>query len=88
MDRPDDVSTAYLGNFSRETGNLIFHVALLVALVLIAVGRLYTYEGLVIVRQGNGFCSTSGNFQYRPITPATSACVRSSASRSNDSSRE
>ena len=48
--------------YSRETGNLIFHIALLIALVLIAVGRLYTYEGLVIVRQGTGFCSNAGNF--------------------------
>ena len=31
--------------YSRETGNLIFHIALLAALVLIAIGRLYTYEG-------------------------------------------
>ena len=31
--------------YSRETGNLIFHIALLAALVLIAVGRLYSYQG-------------------------------------------
>ena len=31
--------------YSRETGNLIFHVALLVSLVLIAVGRLFSYQG-------------------------------------------
>ena len=48
--------------YSRETGNLVFHIALLVALVLIAVGRLYTYEGLVIVKQGQGFCNSSGNY--------------------------
>ena len=39
--------------YSRETGNLIFHVALLVALVLVAVGRLYSYEGSAIVRHQN-----------------------------------
>ena len=38
--------------YSRETGNLIFHVALLVSLVLIAVGRLYSYQGSKIVVQG------------------------------------
>jgi cytochrome c biogenesis protein len=44
--------------YSRETGNLIFHVALLVSLVLIAIGRLYSYQGTRIVTQGHGFCNT------------------------------
>ncbi len=50
--------------YSRETGNLIFHVALLAALVLIAVGRLYTYQGQRIVLQGadNGFCNTISQY--------------------------
>jgi cytochrome c biogenesis protein len=48
--------------YSRETGNLIFHVALLVSLILIAVGRLYTYEGQVIVKQGSGFCDAISNY--------------------------
>lgn len=48
--------------YSRETGNLIFHVALLASLILIAIGRLYTYEGSVIVRQGTGFCNNIGQW--------------------------
>jgi cytochrome c biogenesis protein len=48
--------------YSRETGNLIFHIALLAALILIAVGRLFTYEGTIIVKQGQGFCSNPGIF--------------------------
>jgi cytochrome c biogenesis protein len=45
--------------YSRETGNLVFHVALLAALVLIAIGRLYSYQGSVIITQGTGgFCNT------------------------------
>ncbi len=43
--------------YSRETGNLVFHVALLLALVLIAVGRLYSYQSTTIVVQGQGFCN-------------------------------
>jgi cytochrome c biogenesis protein len=43
--------------YSRETGNLIFHVALLVALVAIAVGRLYSYEGSRVLREGHAFCN-------------------------------
>jgi cytochrome c biogenesis protein len=53
--------------YSRETGNLIFHIALLASLVLIAIGRLYTYEGSVIVRQGTGFCNNVGQYDsWRP----------------------
>jgi cytochrome c biogenesis protein len=50
--------------YSRETGNLIFHIALLSALILIAVGRLYNYEGQRIVVQGpdNGFCNTISQY--------------------------
>ena len=48
--------------YSRETGNLIFHIALLCALVLIAVGRLYSYEGSAIVRQGEGMCNTVSQY--------------------------
>jgi len=44
--------------YSRETGNLLFHVALLSALVLIAIGKLYSYQGSVIIQQGQGFCNT------------------------------
>lgn len=46
--------------YSRETGNLVFHVALLASLVLIAIGRLYSYQGTEIVVQGNGFCNVPG----------------------------
>ena len=48
--------------YSRETSNLIFHIALLVSLVLIAIGRLYTYQGSVIVKQGSGFCNIASQF--------------------------
>jgi cytochrome c biogenesis protein len=50
--------------YSRETGNLIFHIALLTSLLLIAVGRFYTYEGNRIVVQGadNGFCNTISQY--------------------------
>ncbi|PZR96686.1 MAG: cytochrome C biogenesis protein ResB [Candidatus Nephthysia bennettiae] len=50
--------------YSRETGNLIFHVALLCSLMLIAVGRLYSYQGsrIVIEGAGNGFCNTVSQY--------------------------
>jgi cytochrome c biogenesis protein len=48
--------------YSRETGNLIFHISLLAALLLIAIGRLYSYQGTVIVTQGTGFCNTVAQY--------------------------
>jgi cytochrome c biogenesis protein len=65
--RVDDSGAVTLSaekGYSRETGNLIFHIALLAALILIAVGRLYNYEGQRIVVQGpdNGFCNTISQY--------------------------
>jgi cytochrome c biogenesis protein len=45
--------------YSRETGNLLFHVALLCSLVLVVIGRLYSYEMTYLVEQGNGFCNSA-----------------------------
>jgi cytochrome c biogenesis protein len=55
--------------YSRETGNLLFHVALLIGLILVAVGQLYKYEGTRIVLQGadQGFCNTVSQYDsWRP----------------------
>ncbi|WP_330250637.1 cytochrome c biogenesis protein ResB [Nocardia sp. NBC_00565] len=47
--------------YTRELGNLVFHLALVGLLVAIAVGKLFGYEGSVIViaDNGPGFCTTS-----------------------------
>ncbi|WP_280453666.1 cytochrome c biogenesis protein ResB [Nocardia brasiliensis] len=47
--------------YTRELGNLVFHLALVGLLVAIAVGKLFGYEGNVIVvaNDGPGFCTTS-----------------------------
>jgi cytochrome c biogenesis protein len=69
-EEPDGVLTLSAEKgYSRETGNLIFHIALLVSLVLIAVGRLYSYQGSRIVIQGadQGFCNTVSAYDsWRP----------------------
>ncbi len=43
--------------YSREAGNLVFHVCLLIALVLVAVGKLYSYQGSIVAVEGTGFCN-------------------------------
>ena len=44
--------------YSRETGNLVFHLALIFVLVAVAVGGLFGWKGNVIVREGPGFSNT------------------------------
>jgi len=65
--------------YSRETGNLLFHVALLVSLLLIAVGRLYSYQGARIVSEGKdqGFCNTISSYDnWRPGRFAAEGKIR------------
>jgi cytochrome c biogenesis protein len=48
--------------YLRETGNLIFHVSLVVLLVGIAVGAFYGFKGTVLVKEGTGFANAVLNF--------------------------
>ncbi|HEY5134180.1 MAG TPA: cytochrome c biogenesis protein ResB [Candidatus Nanopelagicales bacterium] len=48
--------------YSRETGNLVFHVALLCLLGAVAYGSLFGFKGTVIVREGSSFADTRGQF--------------------------
>jgi cytochrome c biogenesis protein len=54
--------------YLREAGNLIFHIALLGLLVAVAIGKLYSYSGQVIVlANGSQFCNT-GILNYDSFT--------------------
>ncbi|OON78486.1 cytochrome c biogenesis protein ResB [Streptomyces tsukubensis] len=44
--------------YLRETGNLLFHVALIVILVSFAMGQLFKSEGGKLVVEGDGFANT------------------------------
>ena len=48
--------------YARETGNLLFHIALLFLLVGIAVGALLGTHGSVIVVEGNSFANTLAQY--------------------------
>jgi cytochrome c biogenesis protein len=48
--------------FLRETGNLVFHLALLVLLLGVAVGGLFGYKGTVLVVEGDSFVNAAGNY--------------------------
>lgn len=51
------VTVAAEKGYLRETGNLVFHVALLVLLLGIALSGLYGYKGTVLVTKGGGFAN-------------------------------
>ena len=57
--------------YLREFGNIVFHFSLLGLLVAIAVGKLFGYEGNVIVvaNGGPGFCSASPAARRRGRPP-------------------
>jgi cytochrome c biogenesis protein len=44
--------------FLRETGNLLFHLSLLALLLGLAGGKLWGYEGSILVTEGQGFCNS------------------------------
>jgi cytochrome c biogenesis protein len=49
--------------YLREAGNLIFHFALVGLLIGVAGGKLWGYQGQVIVMDGSSFCN-SGTYNY------------------------
>ena len=53
--------------YARETGNLLFHLALLVVLVAVGLGSATGYKGTVIVREGSGFANNVT--QYDTFAP-------------------
>lgn len=57
---PDSVSAEK--GYARETGNLVFHLALIVMLFGVAVGSLFGTKGSVIVVDGQGFANTLTRF--------------------------
>jgi cytochrome c biogenesis protein len=53
--------------YSRETGNLLFHLSLLVLLMAVGFGGAVGYRGTVIVREGSGFANNVT--QYDTFAP-------------------
>jgi cytochrome c biogenesis protein len=42
----------------KETGNLLFHLSLVLLLLGLAGGKLWGYEGSILVTEGQGFCNS------------------------------
>jgi cytochrome c biogenesis protein len=56
------VSVAAEKGYLRESGNLVFHVSLVVLLAGIALGGLFGYKGTVLVVQGQGFANVRSSY--------------------------
>ncbi|MBS2962179.1 cytochrome c biogenesis protein ResB [Actinocrinis puniceicyclus] len=48
--------------YLRETGNLVFHLALLGILVAVAIGHFFGFKGARLVTEGTGFCDTVAGY--------------------------
>ncbi|MCW2507636.1 MAG: ResB protein required for cytochrome c biosynthesis, partial [Modestobacter sp.] len=44
--------------YLRETGNVLFHLSLLALLLGLAGGKMWGYEGSILVTEGQGFCNS------------------------------
>jgi cytochrome c biogenesis protein len=67
-DSGDSTVSAEKG-YLRETGNLLFHTALVVLLVALAAGKLYGFRGNVLVVEGGGFVNAAS--AYDNFDPGT-----------------
>ena len=68
MDAGEDTVSAERG-YLRETGNLVFHFALLGLLVSFALGKMFSYEGQIIVQANGGQFCNGGVFNYDSFRP-------------------
>ncbi|MFF0815868.1 cytochrome c biogenesis protein ResB [Rhodococcus sp. NPDC003318] len=59
--RPGEITVSAEKGYLREAGNLVFHLSLVGLLAAIAIGKLFSYEGnvIVIADGGPGICTTS-----------------------------
>lgn len=60
--RHDAASVSAESGYLRETGNLLFHIALCGIVLGVAFGHLYGWRGDVIVPVGSGFASTATTY--------------------------
>ncbi|WP_238148851.1 cytochrome c biogenesis protein ResB [Serinicoccus sediminis] len=55
--------------FAKETGNLLFHLALLGIIVSVAVGHLFGWRGEIIIKEGESWTSGAGTFDTLSLGP-------------------
>jgi len=60
--RHDDESVSSERGYLKETGNLVFHLALIFVIIGVAIGHLFGWKGDVIVPVGQGFANTLSRY--------------------------
>jgi len=60
--RAEGLSLSAESGYLRETGNLVFHIALIIVIVAIAIGHLWGWRGDRILVAGNGFSNTISGY--------------------------
>jgi cytochrome c biogenesis protein len=58
--------------YLKETGNLLFHLSLVALLLGLAGGKLWGYEGSVLVTEGQGFCNSFQQYDSYSAGPLVS----------------
>jgi cytochrome c biogenesis protein len=58
--------------YLKETGNLLFHLSLVALLLGLAGGKLWGYEGSVLVTEGQGFCNSFQQYDSYSSGPLVS----------------
>ena len=58
--------------FLKETGNVVFHLSLLALLLGLAGGKLWGYEGSILVTEGQGFCNAFQQYDTYSAGPLVS----------------
>ena len=58
----DEASVSGESGYLKETGNLIFHIALVLIIIGVAIGYLWGWKADVIVPEGDSFVNTSTRF--------------------------
>jgi cytochrome c biogenesis protein len=55
--------------YLKETGNLLFHLSLVALLLGLAGGKLWGYEGSILVTEGQGFCNSFQQYDNYSADP-------------------
>ena len=55
--------------YLKETGNLLFHLSLVALLLGLAGGKLWGYEGSILVTEGQGFCNSFQQYDTHSSGP-------------------
>jgi cytochrome c biogenesis protein len=59
--------------YLKETGNLLFHLSLIALLLGLAGGKLWGYEGSILVTEGQGFCNSFQQYDTYSAGPLVSS---------------